>query len=83
MNLILQKFKEHFVHEEADIKKGVDSGTISQTYLTAHAAAHNKFLEVFGSFKLPVGDDEVDYSMKWLVNHIKAMDFEYKEKIPQ
>ncbi|XP_032225455.1 hemerythrin-like protein [Nematostella vectensis] len=76
-------FKGHFTTEEAEMKKGVDAGKLDGAHYKGHCTAHNKFLELFGSFGNNLGDDEINYSMKWLVNHIKSTDFHYKGKLIQ
>ena len=76
-----QKVKFHFEDEEKDLAAATAAGKLTKSYLDAHKAAHNKFVEILSTLKPSVSDDAIDYAMKWLVNHIKETDFQYKDKL--
>jgi hemerythrin len=73
--------KFHFTEEEKDMTAATSAGKLTKSYLDGHKAAHAKFVEILSTVKPTVSDDVVDYAMKWLVNHIKGTDFQYKDKL--
>lgn len=76
-----EKVKSHFEDEENDMKRAVEAGNLTKTYFDAHAASHNKYIAILSTFEPVVSDEAVDYAMKWLVTHIKKVDFHYKDKL--
>ena len=76
-----QKVKFHFDAEEKDLEAATSAGKLTKSYFDSHKAAHKKFVEILSTLKPTVSDDAVDYAMRWLVNHIKVTDFQYKEKL--
>ncbi|KAK2179695.1 hypothetical protein NP493_477g03030 [Ridgeia piscesae] len=66
---------DHFADEEKMMTKKAFDG------LAEHAKVHNEFVATIKGLKVPLDDDTVDFAKKWLVNHIKGVDFKYKGNI--
>jgi hemerythrin family non-heme iron protein len=72
---LLQLVIDHFVDEESMMKKTNFDG------LPTHNKIHTEFVDKLKSLSCPLDDATIAFAKKWLVNHIKGVDFKYKGKL--
>lgn len=66
---------DHFKDEEGMMKKENYDG------LTSHNVIHTTFVKKIEGLRCPLDDATINFAKKWLVNHIKGVDFKYKGKL--
>nr|Q5K486.1 RecName: Full=Hemerythrin subunit A; Short=Hr A [Sipunculus nudus]CAF74912.1 hemerythrin subunit A [Sipunculus nudus] len=72
LKLLYRVTANHFAEEEGFMQTANYGGYRS------HKVLHEDFLAKLRSFKAPVPDKDVYFAKDWLVQHIKTIDFKYK-----
>lgn len=65
----------HFTYEESEMKAN------KYANFEPHRNAHQKFLADLKGLSAPLSDANINFAKDWLVNHIKDIDFGYKNKL--
>ncbi|KAI0229657.1 Myohemerythrin, partial [Lamellibrachia satsuma] len=65
----------HFTDEEGMMEK------VKYSDLASHKQIHSEFVKTIQGLSTPLSDEVVSFAKKWLVNHIKGVDFKYKGKL--
>jgi hemerythrin family non-heme iron protein len=75
LNSLIEKVDDHFKSEEALFDERDYEGSAN------HKKAHDDFLRKLRKLSVPLDDGAINYAKNWLVQHIKTIDFKYRNQL--